>query len=228
MGSMDRFGSVGTLDKITVLLVEDNPGDARLLREAVHEAEGQQIHLVHVDTLAKGLARLGQERFDVVMLDLSLPDADGLETLVKTHEHAPSVPIVVLTGLDDEALAIRAVREGAQDYLVKGQVTSQLLVRAMRYATERKRAIEALQRSEEYFRSLIENALDIITVLDNGGNIRYGSPSFERVLGYPHGALTGTNAFDLVHPEDSEHVAQMLATGTEYPGAAQHLEFRVR
>ena len=142
--------------------MEDNPGDARLLREVVREAEGAHIQLTHVDTLAKALAKLDADDFDVVMLDLSLPDADGLETLVRTHAQAPSVPIVVLTGLDDEELAIKAVREGAQDYLVKGQVTGQLLVRAMRYATERKRAVEALQRSEEYFRSLIENALDII------------------------------------------------------------------
>ena len=188
--------------EIHVLLVEDNPADARLLYEMIREAEGSHIHVTHVDTLGKAITKLAQIQFDVVMLDLSLPDAEGLNTLVRTHAHAPSVPIVVLTGLDDEELAIRAVREGAQDYLVKGQVTSQLIVRAMRYATERKRAIEALQRSEEYFRSLIENALDIITVLDNSGNIRYGSPSFERTLGYPQGALTGTAAYDLVHPDD--------------------------
>ena len=161
------------------------------------------------------------------MLDLSLPDADGLETLVRTHAQAPSVPIVVLTGLDDEGLAIRAVREGAQDYLVKGQVTGQLLVRAMRYATERKRAVEALQRSEEYFRSLIENALDIITVLDIDGTVRYGSPSFERVLGYPQGALTGQNLFKHVHPEDRELVHGILEAGTQNPGATQSIEFRI-
>ena len=101
-------------DRISVLLVEDNPGDARLLREVVREAEGAHIQLTHVDTLGKALQRLDAEQFDVVMLDLSLPDADGLETLVRTHQQAPSVPIVVLTGLDDEGLAIRAVREGAQ------------------------------------------------------------------------------------------------------------------
>jgi two-component system, cell cycle sensor histidine kinase and response regulator CckA len=165
--------------------------------------------------------------FDVVMLDLSLPDADGLETLLRTHAQAPSVPIVVLTGLDDEGLAIRAVREGAQDYLVKGQVTGQLLVRAMRYATERKRAVEALQRSEEYFRSLIENALDIITVLDVDGTVRYGSPSFERVLGYPQSALTGENLFKLMHPADRDQVRQILEVGAQNPGATQSIEFRV-
>src|SRR5919112_4639540 len=205
-------------DTIRVLLVEDNPGDARLLREVVREAEGAHIQLTHVDTLAKALAKLDADEFDVVMLDLSLPDADGLETLVRTHAQAPSVPIVVLTGLDDEKLAIKAVREGAQDYLVKGQVTGQLLVRAMRYATERKRAVEALQRSEEYFRSLIENALDIITVVDVDGHVRYGSPSFERVLGYPHGALTGENLFKLVHPEDRERVHELLELGAQHPG----------
>ena len=214
-------------DRISVLLVEDNPGDARLLREVVREAEGAHIQLTHVDTLAKALQRLDAEQFDVVMLDLSLPDADGLETLVRTHAQAPSVPIVVLTGLDDEGLAIRAVREGAQDYLVKGQVTGQLLVRAMRYATERKRAVEALQRSEEYFRSLIENALDIITVLDIDGTVRYGSPSFERVLGFQQGALTGESLFKLVHPEDRDQVHRILDIGARNPGATQSIEIRI-
>ena len=216
------------LETITVLLVEDNPGDARLMREAVREAEGSHIHLVHVETLSKALSRLDQDRFDVVMLDLSLPDAEGLTTLVRAHAHAPSVPIVVLTGLDDEGLAIRAVREGAQDYLVKGQVTGQLVVRAMRYATERKRAVEALQRSEEYYRSLIENALDIITVVDADGIVRYGSPSFERVLGYPQGALTGTNILHVVHPEDTDHFRAMLEIGTKNPGSTQSFECRLR
>jgi two-component system, cell cycle sensor histidine kinase and response regulator CckA len=214
-------------DRIRVLLVEDNPGDARLLREVVREAEGAHIQLTHVETLGEALARLDADQFDVVMLDLSLPDADGLDTLVRAHAQAPGVPIVVLTGLDDEGLAIRAVREGAQDYLVKGQVTGQLLVRAMRYATERKRAVEALQRSEEYFRSLIENALDIITVLDVDGTVRYGSPSFERVLGYPHGALTGENLFKLIHPEDCDRVRGILEVGAQNPGATQSIEFRV-
>jgi PAS domain S-box-containing protein len=218
----------GSHQNISVLMVEDNPADARLLREAVRDVEGSHIQLMHVDTLGRALALLDHQTFDLVMLDLSLPDADGLDTLVRTHHRAPSIPIVVLTGLNDEALAMRAVREGAQDYLVKGQVTGQLLVRAMRYATERKRAIEALQRSEEYYRSLIENALDIITVLDADGKVRYGSPSFERTLGYPQGALTGTDAFTIVHPEDEEQVRGMLDTGTRHPGATQHFECRMR
>ncbi len=216
------------MERISVLLVEDNPGDARLLREAVREAEGSHIMLTHVETLAKALARIESEHFDVVMLDLSLPDADGLETLVRTHTKAPSIPIVVLTGLDDEGLAIRAVREGAQDYLVKGQYTSQLLVRAMRYATERKRAVEALQQSEEYYRSLIENTLDIIAVLETDGLVRYRSPSFARTFGYSEAAIEGANVFSLIHPDDRPHVHQILEKGARQSGNTDYFECRVR
>jgi PAS domain S-box-containing protein len=214
-------------ERINALLVEDNPADARLLREAVREAEATHINLTHAETLEQALARLSAEHFDVVMLDLSLPDAEGIETLLRVHTHAPAVPIVVLTGLDDEALAVRAVREGAQDYLVKGQVTSQLLVRAMRYATERKRAVEALQRSEEYFRSLIENALDIIAVLDSDGTVRYGSPSFQRVLGFESRELVQKDLYAIIHPDDQELVRTVLRQATTETGP-QSFEFRVR
>ncbi|HYO82526.1 MAG TPA: PAS domain S-box protein, partial [Bryobacteraceae bacterium] len=213
---------------ISVLLIEDNPADARMLREVVSEVGASQIRLTHVDTLSAGLLKLTNQQFDLVLLDLSLPDAEGLQTLLRTHNHAPNIPIVVLTGLDDQDLAIRAISEGAQDYLVKGQMTGQLLVRSVLYATGRKAAMEALQRSEEYYRSLIENALDVITVLDSGGHIRYGSPSLERLLGYPLGKLTGTSAWSLIHPDDLGMVETMLAVGTEHPGAVQHFECRVR
>ncbi len=216
------------LDHIHVLLVEDNPGDARLLREAVKDAAGISISLVHEQTLECALKRLDGEAFDVIMLDLSLPDAEGLETLERTHAHAPNLPIVVLTGLDDEALAVRAVREGAQDYLVKGQVTGQVLVRAMRYATERKRALEELRKSEEYFRSLIENALDIITVLDQAGEIRYSSPSLERILGYRPSALHGTNLLELIHPDDCQVFLEKLVFDGNYAGLPQQFQFRLR
>jgi two-component system, cell cycle sensor histidine kinase and response regulator CckA len=137
------------------------------------------------------------------------------------------VPIVVLTGTDDEDLAMRAVREGAQDYLVKGQVTGPLLVRAVRYATERKRAVVALQRSEEYFRSIIENALDIVAVLDPDGRVRYRSPSFEKTLGYPQGSLSGTDIFDVVHPDDQPDLREMLQSGVRHPGAVSSFEIRL-
>jgi len=119
-----------------ILLVEDNPGDADLVREALASAS-DRVEIAHVDSLAKARARLEAGSVDVVLLDLSLPDATGLQGVERLHQAAPSVPIVVLTGLKDEVLGARAVQAGAQDYLVKGQTDEWLLVRAMRYAIER-------------------------------------------------------------------------------------------
>lgn len=198
------------LDGIRVLLVEDNPGDARLFAELVKETRAGQWKLTHVVRLAAALDQLAQETFDVMLLDLSLPDADGLDTLIRARTESPKVPIVVLTGHDDEALAVKAVRAGAQDYLVKGRLDGDLLVRSIRYATERGRAIEALERREEHYRSLIENSMDLISILNLDGTIRYVSPSHERLLGYPLEALVGKNVIAFVHPEDKLRVQTAL------------------
>ena len=135
---------------IKVLLIEDNPADTRLIREMIAEARNiPKLDLEHADRLSTGLKRLTKGGIDVVLLDLRLPDSQGLDTLIKLHDQVSQLPIVVLTGLADEALGVKAVQKGAQDYLVKGQVDSNLLVHAMRYATERKKAEETLIRSEK-------------------------------------------------------------------------------
>jgi two-component system, cell cycle sensor histidine kinase and response regulator CckA len=204
------------LEGIRVLLVEDNPADVRLFVELLRETGAGHLKFENVDRLSTALERLSNQTFDIVLLDLSLPDAHGLDTLVRAHAHAPTVPIVVLTGLDDQALAVKSVRAGAQDYLVKGRVDGDLLVRSMRYATERARALEALERREEHYRSLIENSLDLITILNLDGTIRYASPSHERVLGYGLEELVGQNALSFTHVEDVERVTATfaLADGT--------------
>jgi signal transduction histidine kinase len=124
---------------IRILLVEDNPGDARLIRETLHEATSIRFTLEQVDRLSAARERCGRDGIDVVLLDLSLPDAQGIETVRECLAFAHDAPIIVLTGLDDETVALKAVQAGAQDYLVKGQVDSTLLVRAIRYAMERQR-----------------------------------------------------------------------------------------
>lgn len=134
------------LPRTTVLLVEDNPGDARLLKELLADAGATGLTMIWTERLTEGLARLQAGGIDVILLDLSLPDATGMDTVTRTHATAPEVPIVVLTGLDDENAALQAMKWGVQDYLVKGQVHSQLLVRAIRYAIERKRAEEGARR----------------------------------------------------------------------------------
>ena len=121
----------------TVLLVEDNAGDARVLREMLFEVGSARFHLTHVDRLSHAVQLLGQVRFDAVLLDLGLPDASGLEAVLPVSRAAPDVPIVVLSGMEDEQLAVQAVQLGAQDYLVKGLGTGKVGARSIRYAIER-------------------------------------------------------------------------------------------
>ena len=130
---------------LSVMLIEDNPGDARLILESLKEATSQNFVLVQADRLSTGIARLLEREFDLILLDLSLPDCQRLETLARLREHITHVPVVVLTGLADEAVAVQALQAGAQDYLVKGQIDSQALVRALRYAVERHRLQESMR-----------------------------------------------------------------------------------
>jgi signal transduction histidine kinase len=124
-------------EKLRVLLIEDNPGDVRLIREMVAEARYPVFNLDCVDRLTDGLARLLDARFDVILLDLSLPDSSGLNTFVTLHAAAEDLPVVILSGLNDETTAVECVNAGAQDYLIKGEVNSHLLIRSLRYAVAR-------------------------------------------------------------------------------------------
>ena len=142
---------------ITLLLIEDNPGDTRLIREALSEARGTTFELVCADRLSSGLGYLARGGIDLVLLDLSLPDSQGLNTFARVHTEAPTVPIVVLSGLQDEGLAMEAVQKGAQDYLSKSfvMVESHFLVRSIRYAIERKR----LERLKDEFLDTVSHEL---------------------------------------------------------------------
>ena len=134
---------------IRVLLIEDSAADARLLQEFLRETLNYEFELTHVDRLSKGLQQLQNETFDVILLDLTLPDSDGLSSLNTLLDKAPSVPIVVLTNTNNPELAVEAVRQGAQDYLIKRQMNHEVLVRSLRYAIERKQQAEALRLANE-------------------------------------------------------------------------------
>jgi len=134
---------------LSVLLVEDNPADARLIEEILGEAADVSFDLEYAGRLSKGIEHLASGDVDVILLDLSLPDSKGLDTFTRVHMEAPQVPIVVLSGVDDEALAIQAVREGAQDYLVKGMAHMDILARSIRYAVERKHGEEELRKAHD-------------------------------------------------------------------------------
>jgi len=136
---------------LKVLLLEDNPDDAVLVRHYLATALSDRVEIQHYQRLAEVMEFLGQGEvdIDVILLDLGLPDSQGLDTFTRIHQQTPQIAIVIMSGLADEELAIRAVREGAQDYLLKGEISAQLLVRAARYAVERMRIDEALRRARD-------------------------------------------------------------------------------
>src|SRR5690349_5925350 len=137
---------------LKVLLIEDNAIDARLIQIMLAESGFGLFVLERADRLSTGLARLAQGDIGLALVDLSLPDSHGLGTFKRVYAAAPKVPIIVMSGLDDQTVAVSAVHEGAQDYLVKGQVSGPLLVRAMRYAQERKRTSDQLAQYAEELR----------------------------------------------------------------------------
>ncbi len=164
--------------KINILLIEDNPRDVRLIQEMLsngktdYSGNKPAFHLVCKNRLLTGLRYYDEEKIDLILLDLSLPDSHGFDTFHKVYKHAPHVPIIVLSGLDDEHQAILAVREGAQDYLVKGYVDDNLLNRSIRYAIERKKAEEkirtSLQEKELLLKEIhhrVKNNLQVISSL---------------------------------------------------------------
>ena len=165
---------------ILLLLIEDNPGDARLVREHLLDAAGEQrIEVRHAPTLAAGVAFVEEGGAPtIVLLDLSLPDSFGLETLARWLAVAPVLPVIVLTGSDDEALAVQAVREGAQDYLVKGRIDGGTLVQAVRYAIERKKVQEALRLAN----TTLEHRVEERTAELREINARLQSEIAERTL----------------------------------------------
>ncbi|HEY9641785.1 MAG TPA: response regulator, partial [Coleofasciculaceae cyanobacterium] len=194
---------------IQILLIEDNPGDARLLQELLREVSSVQFQITQVDCLSRGLQCLSQQTFDLILLDLSLPDSQDLETFVRLHSQARQMPIVVITGLNDETLAVRAVQAGAQDYLVKGQVTSDLLSRSIRYAIERKRTEQKIREQA----ALLNIATDAILVQDLDGNILFWNQGAERIYGWSAEEAIGKKVNDLLHNPLS----------TQFQEANQHL-----
>jgi len=176
---------------LQLLLVEDNPADAMLLREALRDAGETRFELDHVARLSDGLKRIAAALYDVVLLDLRLPDSQGLETLSRMLDHARGVPIVVMTGLADERLAMNALRQGAQDYLVKGEVAGDTLARSIRYAIGRHTADEALRATSDTLSALIDATPLAIVVLDREHRVRRWNRAAEELFGWKEDEVLG-------------------------------------
>ena len=143
-------------EQVKILLVEDDEEDADFISEMINRINNLDANLVTVDYLSKAINQLSNDKFDVILTDLGLPDSQKIETLTKILEYIDSVPIIVMTGLDDESVGIEAVSRGAQDYLIKGKVDSNLLARVIRYSIERKKMETELKRYAEHLEEEVQ------------------------------------------------------------------------
>lgn len=196
-------------------MVEDNFGDAMLISEMLKEAQGRKYLLQHNLQLETAFESLSHKNFDIILLDLGLPDSMGLNTLKKMLGRFPSIPVVILTGLDDEELGFEAVKMGAQDFLIKGQIDSNLLLRTIRYSIERKKTEELMRENEERFRATFEQAAVGIAHVTFEGSWLMVNRKFCELSGYEHSELLGLKFQDIIHKDDLEldqaHQDKMLS-----------------
>ncbi len=189
--------------ELTVLLIEDRIPEVDYIREILSQVQSCQFSITHADRLDKGLELLEQMHFDVLLLDLCLPDSTGYITFQTAHNSFPAVPIILITNINDETLAARAVREGAQDYLIKRKMDSELLSRAIRYAVERQNAEEALRISEERYALAVRGANDGIWDWDLDKGDAYYSERWHSILGFHENLPATINSWtDRIHEDD--------------------------
>jgi len=225
-----------------VLAIEDNRQEMALLREALSSSTNTTILLEHADRLSASLACLAARRFDAILLDLNLPDSDGLNTLARVQAQAPELPVVILTDLNAEPLAILAIQHGAQDYVLKGPYDGGVVYRSLRTAVERKQLMtdleariaerkqieEALRISQQRYTSLLNSVNGIVWEADPATfRFTFVSAQAEHILGYPIQLWRNNPLFwsDCLHPDDRE---QAVAYRTEQTKLGRAHDFECR
>jgi PAS domain S-box-containing protein len=202
-------------ESIKILLIEDNPADVRLIREMLTDG-GLKFSLESAGSLSEGLELISDKGVDIILLDLGLPDSSGFDTFLEMRTHVNSTPIVILSGQDDEDLALKSVTANAQDYLVKGEISARTITQSVRYAIERKLAEEELKESEGRFRSFFDLAADLACIADIEGYFREVNESWEKVLGYSRQELKGKPFLEFVHPDDRDRTLKVINEKLEH------------
>lgn len=209
---------------LRILLVEDDPVQARLVQEILKVSMQERYELTTAERLSVALGLLATDGLDVVLLDLGLPDSQGFATFESVREHAPHSAIIVLSGLDDQVIALKAMQSGAQDYLVKADVDRRSLVRSIRYAVERKRVRDELWESEERTRLIIETARDAFVEMDANGLIEDWNPRAEALFGVPRAVARGRSLLDAILPpeERAKYRGLFLGAGDTAQGLVRN------
>jgi PAS domain S-box-containing protein len=176
-------------DRINILLIEDNPGDIRLIEELLKEVNDFCYNLTIAENLIKGFNKIEKNKSDVILLDLTLPDSMGINTIIKTRDKVKNLPIVVLTGVNDEIIARKAVQAGAQEYLLKGMINGKTLARAIIHAIDRQKMkqtvellAETVQRSQDQLRKIIDGNADGIVIINDQGIVQFVNRAAEKLF----------------------------------------------
>jgi PAS domain S-box-containing protein len=209
---------------IKILLVEDNPGDALIIKEMLSEIYNNHFDLVHFKRLDDGVKHV-KEDFDIMLLDLNLPDSEGIETFNTMNKYAPELPIIILTGLLDEDLAINIVSEGAQDYLVKGQIDKQLLSRSIKYSIERKNIEIDLRNSEEKYRLMVEKIESGLFLINNKNELNYINRQMSDMLGYRTDEMLNQDVYTFIKKSCWEVFKKHLKVNDRGIGQTYELQF---
>lgn len=213
---MSTTDEVSCRRALRVLIVEDNPADLRFVLEMFRDPAMPRCATTSAGSLAEAISQTDPDSFDVALVDLNLPDSAGLHTVAQYHARASGVASIVITGVDDERLAVAAMHAGAQDYLVKGEFSPAVLARSMRYAVERHRAAIALRKSQDRFRALFASAPIGIAVVGAGQRLLDANGVYCDLVGYSVDELRDLSVPDLMHPEDR---ARMEHQGEPMVGA---------
>jgi PAS domain S-box-containing protein len=219
-------------DELRILLLEDVADDAELINRELRKSNLAFVSK-RVYTRDEFLCALDQFKPDIIISDFTLGEFNALDALLLLQERDCELPFVLVTGSQSEEVAVTCIRQGADDYILKSSLTRlpsavKGALRKKDVERERLRVEDALRRSEEHFRSLIEHSSDIITIISRDGTITYESPSLERVLGFKPEELIGRNAFDWIHPQDVPAVIDALTSPGGHSATSQSVEYRVQ